>query len=288
MIIRLGFRGFTVIEILIGIALLALLAAGGASIVSRMGMQQSDIVTKDEATEFVSALNLWISNPDGCDQALGGKALPVGGSTNLSISSYKGYGMAPALNGGSETIQATYKLTPRLTVNSMKLKDKGVPPFVVRVDGQSLRRVIAQIEIELAVKSAERTELQRKRYIEVPVLLAAGSDTIVRCAGQASLADVCSAVGGTLDPVTNTCKPQANCTLQGSFMTLSCDKPHYGCSNASGQPLENPLTNSSSCPAGSVASQTGVFNYSHTVECGKKCTDTVYNTLKFYICMRCN
>ncbi len=278
-------RGFTTIEILVGVGLLTLLGAAAATIISQLSSQQSTLVSRDESSEFVSALNLWINTPEGCNAALSGKSLPVGGSAPLSINGYKGYGISPQLNAGNTAIQKNYRVTPKITVDSLILRDKGIPLTVVRVDGANLRRVVAQIEMGLLVGESDP---QRKRFIEVPVLLNEGADTVLRCAGEATLTDVCAAVGSVLDPATGTCRPLINCTTQGTYMDLSCSPSGYGCYNASGRPLENPMTGAPSCPAGSVASQTGVFNYSHQVECGKKCTMTISDTLTFYICLRCN
>ncbi len=276
-------------EMMVGLALLAILLVAGTSLMRNIGGQQSTIVARDEASEFVGALSLWVSTEKGCLAALRGKALvPSGNFQSISIDGYEGYGMAKALNGGSGTLAAGFKVSPSLSIKSLQLKDKGIPLVLIKLEGVDYRRVVAQLEVELEHKTDTGGRDLRKRYIEVPVLLHGTNNTIERCAGEASLADICSAIGSIPDPATGTCKPSVNCIMQGTYVELSCNPSTYGCYNASGMPLNNPLTNAPSCPAGSVASQTGIFNYSHQVNCGKKCVLTVADTLRFFICMRCN
>lgn len=284
-----GHLGFSLMEITVALGLLAVLAVAAATLMRSIGGQQGAIVARDEASEFVGALSLWMSTEKGCQAALAGKPLTPGGDFGLiQINGFKGYGISPELNDGSTALGAGYKISRTLIIKQIRLKDKGVPPVSLKVDGTQYRRVVAQVELELEMKTDTGELGMRKRYIEVPVLLHATNDVIERCTGEATLADICSAIGATPDPATGACRPAVNCTMQGTYMDLSCSPSEYGCFNASGRPLANPITHAQSCPAGSVASQTGLFNYSHQVECGKKCVLTVADTLTFYVCMRCN
>jgi type II secretory pathway pseudopilin PulG len=285
---RLKGKGFSTLEITVALGLMAVLGLAAAGLMKNIGGQQNQISSRDEASEFVAALSLWMGTDKGCKVALQGKPLAIGGSSAISIDGYNGYGGSKDLNSGSATLQVGYRITPTVRISKFNLKDKGIAPVTVQLEGVNYRRVVAQLEIELTQHSDSGDQAQRKRYIEVPVMLDANSDIIVRCAGEPTLTDLCSAVGSVLDPATGTCKPQVNCIMQGTYMALSCSPNYYGCFNASGLDLNNAITHSQSCPAGSVASQTGIFNYSHDVECGKKCTLTVADQLVFYICMRCN
>jgi hypothetical protein len=284
-----GHRGFSTMEVTVALGLLAVLAVAAATLMRSIGGQQGAIVARDEASEFVSALSLWMSTEKGCQAALAGKPVTPGGDFSpIQIDGFKGYGVSPEMNDGSTTLGAGYKISKTLIIRQIRLKDKGVPATSVKIDGTQYRRVVAQTELELEMKTDKGEQGMRKRYIEVPVLLHGTNNVIDRCTGEATLGDICSAIGATPDPATGACKPAVNCTMQGTYMDLSCSPSEYGCFNASGRPLNNPITNSQSCPAGSVASQTGLFNYSHQVGCGKKCVLTVSDTLTFYVCMRCN
>ncbi len=280
-------RGFSLLEILISISVLGGLALVGGTLVSKFGSQQSSIVGKDESNEFVSSLTRWLPTKEGCEASFLGKDFPLNSETNFSIDGYKGYGISDQLNVGS-SIKAGFQLSPKLKVNKLVLRDKGIAPSTQWFDQKKFRKVVAQIEISMDVVEGSSGQTLRSRFIEIPVYLNETTNKIERCSGEVSLSDMCSALGATFDEATGACKPLVNCSLQGTYATLTCDPSKYGCKNATGASLENPITNSQSCPSGSIASQTGVFQYTHQVDCGKKCTKTINNTMKYYICLRCN
>jgi hypothetical protein len=282
-------RGFSTLEIMVAMGLLGLLTLAAVELIKNIGGQQSAVVAKDDAAEFVGGLSLWLGTDKGCKTALVGQTLAPGSKgTPLSIAGYTGFGPVAALNGGSTTIQAGYRITNNVTIKALTMRDKGLAPVTIQVNGVNYRRIVAQIQIDISQNGEAGAQAQRSRFIEVPVLLDNALNVINLCNGEPTLVDLCSAMGSVYNAATGSCTPQVNCTMQGTYMNLTCSPSTYGCYNATGMSLDNAITHAQSCPAGAIASQTGVFNYSHQVDCGKKCTLTVADTLTFFICMRCN
>lgn len=285
-------RGFSLVEIMVSMGLLGILGLAAVTLTDKFGRQQSDIVGKDEYNEFMNSLASWLPSEVGCNAFLVGKDFPLNGETNFEIDGYKGYAASEAITQ-SPVIKPGYLITKKLRVESVILRDKKITPAVTQIDNQKYRKVVAQIEIKTHLISGAGADTKeqmklRSRFIEIPVFLAMGNTQIKRCSGEMSFSDVCSAVGSVFDPVTGTCKPMVNCEFKGTYATLTCNPSQYGCVNALSQPMNNQFTNDQSCPDGSTASQTGVFDYTHQVDCGKKCTLTVEDKIKYFICVRCN
>ncbi len=279
--------GYSLIEVLIAASLLGVVALVGGTMISKFTSQQSNLTSRDESGEFVAALARWLPTKEGCEAAFLGKNFPLNSEANFTIDGYKGYGMSEQLNSGP-TIKENFRVSPKLKVNKLILRDKKIAPSVQWFDQKKYRKVVAQVELAMDSIDGESKNSMRSRFIEIPVYLHETNNTIEKCSGEVSLADMCSALGATFDEDTGGCKPLVNCSLQGTYATLTCNPSKYGCKNATGESLKNPITKDQSCPAGAVASQTGVFEYTHQVDCGKKCTATVNNKMKYYICLRCN
>jgi type II secretory pathway pseudopilin PulG len=285
-------RGYSLLEVMFAVSVLVVVGLGAGALMGRLGGQQAQMASKDEANELIAGLSKWLNTVPGCQSAFQGKTFPINGETNFQIGiggagGYKGFGASVLLNNGTVSstgeLRSGTRISPTLSIKRLILRDKRVPPSVTWIEGRALRKVVAQVEAQMEVvlqkggaAGRDKTTDLRSRFIELPILLSNTSDVMERCAGETSLADMCSALGSVFDPATGNCRPLANCLMQGTYTTIN-----------GGPGAANPLTGASSCPDGAVPSQTGFHSYSMVVECGKKCTTTVTVTVLYFICLRC-
>lgn len=278
-------RGFTVAEILVGVTIMGVLSVGVGALVNTMMTHQRTIVSKDEVNQFVSSFSKWVNTDTGCMAGLAGKRFPGASPEELAVTGYQGYGMSDMM-APDKTIKSKFKITPQLTLAKFTWWDKGVAPALTMMGPDTYERRVAQIRMDFDMKVGDMNPSERVRIFEIPVYVDPGSKIIRKCFTEMTLDNVGAVLGSKPDASGN-CRPQTNCAMAGTYRTLECEPSGYGCENASGEALENPLTGARSCPMGAVATQTGIFKYKHQVNCGKKCVMDIQNTLKFYVCMAC-
>lgn len=281
--------GFTAAEILVGLAIMGVLSIGVGALVRTVMTHQRTIVSKDEVNSFVSSFTTWVTTDAGCMAGLAGKRFPGSSPEELAVTGYEGYGMSELMSP-DKTIKTGFKITPQLTLSKLTWWDKGVAPATVMMGPDTFERRVAQVQMEFAMTIGDMNPSERVRIFEVPLYIDPPSrpgKVVRKCFTEMTADNVCAALGNQVDPVTGNCRPQTNCAMAGTYKTLECSPSEYGCENASGEPLENPVTSRQTCPMGAVATQTGVFQYTHDVSCGKKCTLSVHNTMKFFVCMAC-
>lgn len=275
-------KGFTLVEILMSLAILAVVSIGVGALVQVIFKRQANIVNKTESNEFMNSLGKWLQSGAGCSTALRSLPAPTASEAPLTINGYNGYG------GNNAPISDSFRINNQLVIKNVTIKDKGSTPTTLQIGTTTYTRKIAQIKINFEEQQGSQAAELRTRYIEVPVLIGPGN-VIAQCHIENSLADACTAMGGTYDAGSNTCKPASNCQVKGTYIVLTCSPSNYGCDKSFTGNYNNPLTNGTSCPSGATPSILGRFLHTHTIPCGKKCDDIVINNQEdFYLCMQCS
>lgn len=279
--IRLGRFGFTLTEAVVSMAILAIVTLGVGAVVKTIFSHQANIVNKTESNEFVASLGKWLQSSAGCSRALQSLPAPTSAEAPLTINGYNGYG-----GNATAAIGNNFKVNNQLTIKNISIKDKGVPASTMQVAGTTYTRLIAQIKIDFEEQQGATNTSLRTRYIEIPVLVNGGQ--IAQCHIDTTLADACTAMGGTYNTTTGLCQPSVNCQLKGTFIVLTCSPSSYGCQQSFIGNYNNPLTGTTSCPSGASPAISGRFIHTHVVNCGKKCSTNVTDQEDFYLCMQCS
>ncbi|MEK2646937.1 prepilin-type N-terminal cleavage/methylation domain-containing protein [Bdellovibrio sp. BCCA] len=274
-------NGFTLVEILVSLAILATVSIGVGAIIQVVFKRQANIVNKTESNEFMNSLGKWLQSAAGCSAALMNLPAPTASETPLTINGYNGYG------GNNLPIADNFRINNQLLIKNVTIKDKGAAPSTLQIGTNIYTRKVAQIKIGFEEQTAGTNVEMRTRFIEVPILIGP-TNTIAQCHIETSLADACTAMGGTYVASSNTCKPATNCQMKGTYIVLTCSPSDSGCDPSFSGDYRNPITNTTSCPSGATPSILGRFIHTHEVSCGKKCTTTITNQEDFYICMQCS
>lgn len=281
--LRVGRFGFTLTEAVMSMAILAIVTLGVGAVVKTIFSHQANIVNKTESNEFVNSLGKWLQSSAGCGATFNQLPKPTASEQAFTVKGYKGY----AGNTSGDDISSGFNINNQMLISSITYKDKGVAPTTMVVSGTTYTRMIAQIKINFQEFHAGKTTDMRTRYIEIPVLIGPNNQ-IAQCHVESTLQDACTAMGGTYNTTTGLCQPSVNCQLKGTFIVLTCSPSEYGCQQSFVGNYNNPLTGTTSCPAGASPAISGRFTHSHVVDCGKKCSTTVTDQEDFYICMQCS
>ncbi|WP_374075816.1 hypothetical protein [Bdellovibrio bacteriovorus] len=263
------------------LAILAVVSIGVGAIVQVVFKRQANIVNKTESNEFMSSLGKWLQSSVGCSTALMNLPAPTATEAPLTINGYNGYG------GNTLPINDNFRINNQLLIKNVTIKDKGSASSTMQIGANTYTRKVAQIKIRFEEQMGPETTELRTRFIEVPILIGP-LNTIAQCHIENSLADACTAMGGTYVSSSNTCKPSTNCQMKGTYIVLTCSPSDQGCDPSFSGDYRNPITNTTSCPSGATPSILGRFIHTHEVSCGKKCTTSITNQEDFYICMQCS
>lgn len=281
-------QGFTIVEVLIAVAILGLVAVGASTVMTDIFKTQSLIVDRDEANEFAASLSRFLNGDSSCSSALDNTLFPVDVAaasqsetgTPIKITGYSGYGVAASSN-----LEVGTQVGRRLRIKVIDMKNKGVPPQDVVSGAATFKRYVAQIRLQFEQNSEGSWKALPPRFYEIPVLVdAAGA--IKRCQVDLMIDDACRAIGSQYDAASGTCLPTTQCQMKGTFVSAVCSPAYGGCNPG----VMNPLTGSASCPAGVTASHTGHMSSTFQVPSGQKKVPpiNVTQSIDFYVCMQCN
>jgi hypothetical protein len=296
---RLPRAGFTITEIIVGVALSAVVVGVIASSLNALFGNVKAVQNRDEAANFFGALGKWINLENSCNLTLTGQQLPaVGAPAPVTIpgsanpGGYTGFAATAGPIGGGSL------LTPNLRVDSLMLVEKnGATPQSVQWGGLTLTRRIATLSLNMSTWGASSTWTSLSpKVLEIPVYTNAGR-VIQRCKLEANAGDACLAMGGSWDPNTGVCTPQTSCQHMGSYVQVTCN-PATPCdatgtiysdsAGPGGASQVNPVSSTVGCPPNSTASLSGRVQTSRTVSCGKKCSFNQTVNIFYYSCLRCS
>lgn len=265
-------HGFSMIEIMVAAGLIGIVALGAMNLAGQLNQVQRRGKNFLLRNDMVSALTRHIYSSKGCDDLTGQviTAAPIA----INLPGFTFGGMAGLSEGTNlKNINITnFKATQDLAATLPR----------VQIGGQTL--VKTSINLELTVTQDDRT---MSHYYNIPVL-SLGTGEVRLCSDTKDAAEVCTAMLGTYNAATNSCDVADSCLLKGTYKTLECSPVvASGCSLDHGDNVNNPYTSATTCPAGSTPNQTGIINWNHTVSCGKKCTQTINNTARWFTCLEC-
>ena len=263
--------GFSLAEVIVAAGLVGVVGLGAMQLVGQINSVSSRSRVLNDTMNFSSSLGRYIYGPKACDE-FRGKTF-TSAYTNITLDEWKYEGKSPI--GTGETFGA-------LTLSSLRAKlDTTVGLPKITVSGVELTKTMLLIDIGLT--AANKTS---NSFYNIPVL--ADASGIVRyCGEMKDSVEICNSILGVFDTTTGQCKVAEACQIKEAYKLISYIPSSYGCSPTYGLTTDNPLTGATNCPTGSVASQTGVQTWNHSVSCGKKCTATIVNTAQWYTCLEC-
>lgn len=283
--------GFSIIEIVVAMGIMAVVSGLFATSVVQLQKSQVHFEDRNDSLVFTSGLSTsLLSDQQTCTNLLTGIAL-TNNPTEITINNYSGLGSQTNVLRQGTTLVGTDS-DPRVRVQSLTIQAKpGVPDTRVLSAGVEYIRKVAVLSMIVQRRDGgNKTNGGQTQYItspprliEVPVYLQ--GNTIQTCQISMTRTDVCNTMGAGIDPSnTSQCLPQEQCFVKGSFFVSNCSPPYAGCNPGS----VNPITGAQSCPPKSTQTTTGMYTQTYEVSCGKKCSQTIVNTLEFFMCMQCN
>ena len=266
--------GFTIMEVTIASALMGIVLLGGMQLFSQVNSVKSRGENFLKRSDFNAAFSQFVASGKGCSDLIGRTIGDTFAEMEISNWNYLG---ATSLKAGDKV--------DGITVLSLEARQSlGANLPTVQIGTDNLKKTMVEIRLKLSQKGAIKTH-----YYNVPVL-SLGTGEVKLCSSNKNVAEICNTMLGTYDPATNNCIVANSCQLRGTFKTLSCaPAPADGsdCDLLYGVGESNIYTTVESCPIGSISTVTGVINWNHTVSCGKKCTQTVTNTVTWFSCLEC-
>lgn len=266
--------GFSLVEIMVAAGLIGIVALGAMNLAGQLNQVQHRSEDFLERNDLISTFTRYIYSTKGCDDLIDQTVSSTPSPINFPSWTFGG---VSGLSGGSTFYNN------QLTITELNAT-QDVSAALPRVKVGANTYVKTSLDIELVITQNGRA---RSHFYNLPVL-STNAGQIKLCNENKSAAEVCSAMLGTWNPTTNTCDVADSCLLKGTYKTLECSPvPGSGCSLDHGPDENNPYTGATSCPTGSTATQTGIVNWNHTVSCGKKCSQTIANTARWFSCLDC-
>ena len=285
--------GFSLIEILISIAILSTISLGVAYNIASLYKSQDKVADSSETRNFSNSLADYLGSNEFCKNELLGTPAPQDVERDLVIS-----GLGGAMPGAND-IRAGQEIIPGIRINKISIKKKTSVTTQQVFDGtNNLDLIAARITINMqnsdSLNPGEWLDL-RPQTIDIPLLVL--NNRIESCGiSSADPTLTCAAIGKSWDESTGSCRPKSSCNIRGSFIKWFCDPNPDGyneCGKGSGlgsggDGIPNAVTGGLNCPSGATPEPSGEVSYTYQIDCGKKCTLTINETVKFYICMECS
>lgn len=286
-------NGFTLVEVMITVAILGLISLGAASLLNVLAKSQQQLTQEIESDTFVGELGKYIRSKEGCYTVLYNKKYPSSSSqTPLSIlmgpNGYNGYG-APA---NATNLNSGFQVSPKLTINQISLKGNATLNQKLETKAQGIAADIYMRSLDIVLEYTQSVGANNQtKSVTFPATVITRSDNndIISCNEiDYTMESLCSNING--NPVGQICKMSSECRSYGSYISKQCDDGKNACKKLHpGAQYENTFTGASSCPSNSYAVETGKTGsvYSHHASCGKKCSYAVYTQEIFVTCIKC-
>lgn len=279
--------GYTLIEVLIATALIAIMVLGIAEITRELFKQSNQTIARGESEEFADALSHWLHTTIGCASTFQGKLLTPE-ATPLTIQGFEGYTPQGSSSVTTPTsLYAGVNLSPQLQIKALTYREKAGVAGTIHYNGQDLVQKIIQVSVQLQTTTMSQPHDIREKIIELPAAVD-GSNNIQFCAVELDQIQVCMAIGARWDPTQGQCVQVDSCVVQGRFARARSNPPDQCCYHYS-DPWANQYTGTDSCPPGSTEQMIGEKYYgdTRTYSCGKKCTANIQDWEDFYVCLKC-
>jgi hypothetical protein len=266
--------GFTIMEITIGAALMGIVLLGGMQLFSQVNNVKKRGENFLKRSDFNAAFTQFVGSGKGCSELIGHTIGSTFADIEISNWSYL----------GASSIKATDMIDGIKVVSLAARQSLASDLPTVKIAADILKKTMVEVKIVLKQKGVEKTH-----YYNIPVLSLASGE-VKLCSSNKSVAQICNTMLGTYDATTNNCIVANSCQLRGTYKTLTCTPvPSDGsdCDLLYGLAESNIYTTVESCPTGSVPTVTGLTNWNHSVSCGKKCSQTITNTVTWFSCLEC-
>ena len=298
--------GFSLIELLVSAGLLGFVGIGVSTLgVNVFKMQRKTIMTS-ETNEFSSSLGYYLKHS--CQDEFVGEIFPYNKGPNtkplppLVVDDYTGFG---DLSVGQ--IKTGVEFGDKWKVTSLTWHHKtSVPEQDYKRAGTDYKLVVATISIQSAVmqKEEEGGDVSTTPYhIEIPFLIEPGTNKIEDCMDAKGLRgeDICAAIGGKYNALTETCDPDKNCFVLKQFINCAFDKgkaPTHAPADPCFDLIEPEIgsdyfhyykqPDTGDCPMGTDMILSGEVYRKGKQKYNKgKNTNTYTASGKVYLCMRC-
>lgn len=301
-----GDQGISLVEMVIGLALVGAAGAGMSSLLKGMGGSEGKAKEVIERSEFASALGVFLNSANGCGALKAGPAIPDTES-NYMIQDWVFDGKPRSWNfDGFKNFKTDFPLRYNYikSLTAVRVDVPGALPLKVLEGGveKTLKKSLLKFKLVLtdmpptrilAEMPAKSDKLPQSRYeYNLPVLVDNGTNKIEICSDNTTLAEACFTLNGLFDNDTGKCELPQTCEFFGTYQKATCSPKGYQTCSSSGKSSHfsdviNPVTNGVSCPLGSIALSTGGDEWHTTVDCGKKCKMRVNHGRGYYSCLKC-
>jgi hypothetical protein len=272
-------------EMAVTMGLVGLGALGAASLSGNMVTGSKKIQGVVAQNNFATSLNAYLYSNMGCqDLKLLGSLNTTPKDIILTKWSYQGI---TKFEGGYDANNQKKTPTRGFDIAALQgyLETDPNPSSITDTGGKPLVKSILKVKASLKVGN-----MSKEFLYNVPVLVDNG--TIKYCSDEKNLAETCAAAQGVYNPVTQQCDLGSGCRIKDTYNELTCKALNHAgkgftCSPIFGPSKVNQYTGGYSCPPPSVATQSQSETWISKRDCGKKCTQSVENTMVWHICMEC-
>jgi hypothetical protein len=299
------------VELLISIGVLSTISLGVAYNIANIYQQQNMVTNVGEAKNFSNNLVEYLSSAEFCENELLNTPFQANMNRNLVV---RGMGDMKDAGNASGTIQANSQLAENIMLRNLTIENKtGITPQQVFYQNANANLRAVRVTVSMAHRSMDNSQNNvwtdlKPKFIDIPVLTAGGR--IVACGMNAGLDEelTCTQIGSVWDASRNVCEPREQCNLRGTYTQWTCSPAYGGCGgNVSnligGSPggiggggkspatvggIPNPVTGQLNCPPRATPEISGVREATYVISCGKKCSQTITETTRFYVCMECS
>lgn len=286
--------GFSIAEVVVATAIWSVLALGiSYTVVS----QKNEAINADrhiEAIDLGNRLSDYVNSNMFCEAILA--ATNTNNSRelraewrNLDIRNTKF-----TVNQGQNVQQnSTLDRDGRVVVTQARYRVKpgtASQEVVVTIGNKQERRRTAQIELSMAIRNNDGSlKMLEPRFIEVPVMTR--NNYITSCDLKVTSPEICSALGMNFDTARSVCDGEGDmgCEFLGSFTRADLRGNDPNLSPSCSADYVNTVTGACDCPLGTNEQRSfGPTSFSTgTIQCGKKCSYTVYSAFEVVGCFRC-
>lgn len=197
-------RGFSVIEVLIAVAVLGILSAGVASLTSVMSTQMRKFDSKFNNIGLAQELRSALTNPTQCTAMLANMTIPIGNAeTEISVQlPNTGSGQAITVAAG-QAIPQRKVFVRSLTLE--RLAPAGISPRSLPIYSSSMVLLSAVYDGANAPTSANYKGAQFNKLIVGNVSMEMNGNVVQNCQMSVDRDQLCRNLGGNFNTTTNTC-----------------------------------------------------------------------------------
>ncbi len=291
--------GFSLMEITVSMALLGGLTLGVMKLGSEVSTAKSRGNYLMDVTLFGNTLNHYLYTEAACKYLF--TKSETGGPGIIVPQTTSPFNLGPFRFQGKQNIVTGTKLN-NFEIRNLVARQELTSLPTTKINGQDVKKTIVEISLTVGPKRVDvsgvqeqlnkvLTKTESKFSYNVPVISKANGE-IVSCGDAKDLKEICNSTLGEYNEITKACDFKNTCKATGTIFELTCSAASSAnagrCDTSKfGPTVNNQFSNTTSCPSGSAATQTGYETWDHNIDCGKKCNSKITNHSRWYICMEC-